>query len=650
MSLRALYAVVGLAIAACGGGGEGGSDPGAGGDPTAAEDPAILAPLADGLRWAGAASSLELWPAIRVDGEWRTGGDNCVVAPGEVSCALEGLGTLRGWRDAEGRAGVELIAPTDAADLVIEGLALEGPLVLPGATSWLSNGFQSWSQAGALALAEPVSEQALAAALAARGDEEVIRGGSELSWWHTWVAGGEEALVAGVLGVDRFKAWLQVYREGDRARLRLVCGAAGEAVAVISGATLRSEVWSVALGADLHDLLAAYGASLPSRRGDAPTPAEAGWNSWYDLWDDVDDAAVRANAALARSLLEPHLGAGAPSLRVVVDDGWQVAWGEWWPNEKFPHGLDGLAADLRADGFEVGVWLAPLLVDADSELVAMHPGWFVQGAEYLHLEEGPQRVLDPTHPEAAAHLAEEIGRLVGWGLDFLKIDFLFAGTWEGGRHEAVTGMEAYARALEIVRGAAGEDVVLLAVGAPGPPSLPWVDAWRVGYDIAVEPFGPSWAFVPNQARSIAARWPVCLATLCDADPALLRELEREEVETGAWVVALGGGAFFLSDDLEQLPEERSDWGLDPLRVGLGTAGAPAVPEDLWPGAPPVELASALGDHFHGASTHVLPMVWRTQDGVRVALNIADDPVVIEGIEVPPRGVRALGASQERAGR
>ena len=106
-------------------------------------------------------------------------------------------------------------------------------------------------------------------------------------------------------------------------------------------------------------------------------------------------------------------------------------------------------------------------------------------------------------------------------------------------------MEAFARALTLIREAAGEQTGLLAVGSPGLAAFPHVDAWRVGGDIALEPLGPSWAFVISQGRNLSARWHLCLATHCDADPALLRVLPRQEVEVGSWYVAFAGGALFL---------------------------------------------------------------------------------------------------------
>ena len=439
------------------------------------------------------------------------------------------------------------------------------------------------------------------------------------------VGGGDAYLLAGALRAARFRPWVQAYRAEttDPVGLRIASGGAGEQVVVASGDTVEGEPFLVQLGADPAALIQSYGSMIDSRHRDAPHDAEAGWNSWYELWDSVDEDAIRANAPLARDILMPRLPDGT-ALRVVVDDGWETLWGEWTPNDKFPSGLDGLASDFHGDGFEMGVWLAPLLVDADSALITDYPEWFVGGAEYLHAKNGPMRILDVTHPDAEAHLREVITQIVGWGYDLLKIDFLFAGTFEGQRHEDVTPMEAYGRALSIIRDAAGEDVTLVAVGAPAIATFPHVDAWRVGGDIALEPFGAAWPWIPNQARSVGARTAFCLATLCDADPVLLRTLPREEVETGAWVVALAGGALFLSDDCRTLPAERPDWALDMPRVSRSMSGTPAMPEDVLPADAPRKLANAIADELRGrASRHVIPQVWRFSDGTRLAINDAE---------------------------
>lgn len=513
-------------------------------------------------------ATVTLKPSVRVQGQWRGAGR-------DGACAISDGG--QALRRGAGDAGTVILQATErgewfvsvqaAREVVVEGLSLEGVAAVEGAQGWLSQGFQSWSGSGVVTLLQDAPSDAdIKALLETRADEEVVRDGQHMSWWYTYIggagaagtartidAGQGPALFAGVTAVARWKSWVTASGQADEIALRLGCGMAGEAVTVAAGSTAQSEPWMVWVGDDLTGALKGHGGRIASRRAQSVRRAEAGWNSWYDLWDGVDAQAVKDNSAAVATLLDGKLPEGTPPLRIVVDDGWQVAWGEWTPNEKFPAGLDGLATELKAQGFEVGVWFAPLLVDEDSALVTDHPEWFVEGAVYQHLKNGPMRVLDVTHPEAAAHLKAFVGQIVGWGFDFIKIDFLFAGAFEGARQDDVTGMEAYVTALSLIREAAGEDATILAVGAPGIPDFPYVDAWRVRSDIAVEPVGPHWAYVVEQARAVGARWWMCEATLCDADPPLLRVLPQGEVQAGAWVVALAGGAqSSFSDDLRTL--------------------------------------------------------------------------------------------------
>lgn len=580
-----------------------------------------------------------LRPGALIAGQWRGAGRDgpCESDGSKLSCAAGPAGTVI----AEVNGADVSLSFQAHAEVQLEALSLEGEVQLPGATAWLSNGFQSWSQSGVMALGEEVSQERLQSALLARGDAEVDRFGHELSWWHTFVGGSELSVVAGALTAGTLRAWVQVFRQDDRLVLRMVHGGAGEMVQLAAGQHLGPERWRLELASELPSALERYGKSLQSRRASHPMPAAVGWNSWYELWDSVDEQAVRANAALVQTMLQPHLPEQAPRLRVVVDDGWQKAWGVWEPNDKFPSGIEALAGEMDEQGLGLGIWLAPLLVSEQAELVAQHPQWFVQDALYDHPKNGPMRVLDVTHPEARAHLEQTVARVVSWGVDLLKIDFLFAGTYEGKRHEPVTGMQAYHRALQTIRTAAGDDVMIVAVGAPALPSLPHVDGWRIGGDIVLEPLGVSWHFVPSQARSIAARWPLCLAVLCDADPPVLREMPREDVETSVWVASLTGGALFLSDDLRALPQERRSWGLDTARLALGLGGQPAVPQDLIAAEPPEKLTNAIIDQLMRRSQHVLPAKWRLPDGSLVAFNFSDEEQVIDGVTVPAHGARLV---------
>jgi len=586
-------------------------------------------------------SLLRLTPGLRTAeaGWWQATAGDCAVAEDELRCAVPDLGALV-LRKLD-RHSVQLeVEPSRA--LTVEALGLVGNVRLPGGRAWLSNGFQSWSGAGMIAIGRPPSDETLRAALQARGDLEVARNGSELSWWHTLAGGGESSLLLAALSAERLPTWIAIHRSApERASVRLVAGDTGERVVLGPAERFAADPWRVELGADPERLQRAWADSLPTRRSNAPRPAAAGWNSWYELWDTVDAEAVRANAELAAELLEPSLPADGGAPWIVIDDGWQQDWGAWVPNAKFPRGVGPLADDLRDMDLRVGLWLAPLLVRADTPLVVEHPDWLLPAEwSFQHMEHGPMRVLDVTHPDAAAHLGQVIDRIRGWGVDLLKIDFLFAGAWNGPRHTPLTGVQAYGEALRIIREAAGEEALLLAVGAPGLPSLPWVDAWRLGGDIAPEQTGPAWAFVANEARSLAARWPLCLATLCDADPVLLRDLARSEVEVQGWVVALAGGALFLSDDLRALPAERRSWVPGPRQASLALGAQPGVPLDPFPLEPPTLLALPLTDHLLGRTTLSVPALWQAADGRLVRLNVLDEPRPVAEQMVPGRAAVA----------
>ena len=328
---------------------------------------------------------------------------------------------------------------------------------------------------------------------------------------------------------------------------------------------------------------------------------------------------------------------------LVIDDAWQQAWGDWTPNAKFPSGLDGLAKDVHAQGWHFGVWMAPLLVSAKLPLVTQHPDWFLKGTSYTHLKNGEMKILDVTNPAAAAHLTAVVAQLAAWGVEILKIDFLFAGLYEAPRFDGhSTPLQSYRAALQLIRTEADKHGMrLVAVGAPPVPTLEYADGWRSGTDIAVENFGAAWAFVPNQLRALAARLPYCAVIACDVDPPLLRApLTPAEVDFGLWTVAFAGGGFFLSDDLQKLPQDRLAVGVAARRLQLAMGGQLSWPTSVFPANPPATLSNGIFDLLQGNSTQILPPVWKTPDGQRVVLNAGDVTATIDGLTVPPHSAVA----------
>ena len=73
--------------------------------------------------------------------------------------------------------------------------------------------------------------------------------------------------------------------------------------------------------------------------------------------------------------------------------------------------------------------------------------------------------------------------MVGWGYNYLKLDFLYAGAAIGKRYKDIPREEAYRNAMQVMRNAAG-DAYILACGAPVIPSIGLCDGIRVGPDVA----------------------------------------------------------------------------------------------------------------------------------------------------------------------
>jgi alpha-galactosidase len=576
-------------------------------------------------------------PGFRVGGQWYGGGrdGDCTSLGGETTCEVSGVGTVTLVGDTPARAGEKsrIVISAQATSGEIEAVEAVADLDLPGANAWISNGFQSWSQSGALALAPPVDAAALDAALTARGDPEVLRDGRALSWTYTAVGGGADTFEALLdpQTAREAKGWFQVSRSPDapdRVRVRMAVGGDGDAAA--TGAFLVAR----RAGAAGTPAVSPFAPGAEAER----VPPLSGWNSWYELYEAVDEAAVRDNAARLAEVVAANPAFVHP--HVVVDDGWQRGWGDWRHNDKFPNGFERLSADLDAMGFRLGLWLAPLLVAADDPVVTEHPDWLVGDLVYPHAVNGDMRVLDITHPDARAHLLDALRALSVQGVRLFKLDFLFAGTWPGARHVPMTGMAAYTLFWTEVRAALPPDTALVAVGAPPLPTLDFVDAWRVGSDIAVPNFGVSWAFLPSQLRNLAARQPFCLRGQCDADPVLLRVQGPDAVEFGAYTVAAAGGGLFLSDDLRALDPVRLEAGL--TRDVLDKAfGAGATPESLFPPDAPDGLVSGFSDAIARKSRHVVPVLWRFADGARAAFNVTDTPLEVEGVTVPPHAVRPV---------
>jgi len=424
--------------------------------------------------------------------------------------------------------------------------------------------------------------------------EDAAASTSDLMGLVSDASSGRSILLGFVTAADQLS---QVRLDAPDRRLSAVSYADG--VSVQPGAGLASERLLVDVGGPPLDSLDRYGQALGRQMGARSWPqVPTGWCSWYYYWWNIDEEKILVNLGF----LSEHRRE-LPVEYVQIDDGYQAGIGDWTTvNEKFPHGLAYLAQRIHEKGFKAGLWLAPLLVGANSVLYREHPDWVIRspaGEPVIALNNWGQDCygLDCTHPDAQAWLRRTIETVAKeWGFDYLKVDFLFGATMEGVRHDPqATRAQAYRRGLEIVREAAGDRLVMACI-APVGATIGLFEACRIGPDVA-----PAWRMpwpgaplcapsTENGLRTVLARyWMHGNLWLNDPDCLMVRDKETaltlDENRFLATVIALSGGMVFLSDKLSSLPPER----LQIASLLLPPYGRSAQPLDLMERFPPSVL-------------------------------------------------------------
>ena len=246
--------------------------------------------------------------------------------------------------------------------------------------------------------------------------------------------------------------------------------------------------WFVWLG-DVDVGLEAYARLLGARWGSRRRRPGPIWCSWYAYYRDIDPAGLRATLDEVRRF---------PFDVFQIDDGWQREVGEWVENDRFEGTMASLAAEITGVGLTPGLWMAPFIAHERSAVSLDHPDWLVRDDHGRPVPAGENfggvyYGLDLTHPDAVEWVAESVQRAIDWGYRYLKLDFLFGSAIQGVRTEAISPESAYRRGAELIRSVVGEDVYLLACGAPIVPSIGVFDAIRVGTDVA-----PIWVDGSNE--------------------------------------------------------------------------------------------------------------------------------------------------------
>ncbi|ADD40022.1 glycoside hydrolase family 36 protein [Stackebrandtia nassauensis] len=308
--------------------------------------------------------------------------------------------------------------------------------------------------------------------------------------------------------------------------------------------------------ADVDTALTSFGDAFAARAGVSVRPAPTVWCSWYHYFTDVTEADIDENLD---AIGEHEL----PVDVIQIDDGWQKAVGDWLDLSDRFTSLSRIVKRINDSGRRAGVWVAPFLALATSDLVRDHPEWIIDGAAG-HNWGTETRGVDPRR--ARTYLTDVFTMLREAGFDYFKLDFLYAG--------AIDSVEAYREGLAEIRRVVGPESYVLGCGAPILPSVGLVDAMRVGPDIAVtyEP-GNGDPCHPSQrgaaANTIARAWQHGRFWANDPD-CLIARPEVERREEWADTVERYGGLVSVSDRIAALDE----WGMDTTRRLLSNPPGP----------------------------------------------------------------------------
>jgi hypothetical protein len=336
-----------------------------------------------------------------------------------------------------------------------------------------------------------------------------------------------------------------------------------------------------------------------------------GWCSWYYYYQHISEDSILQNLNFAARHLK------SAGLRFIqIDDGFQIAAGDWDMNGRFPHGHKWMVDQIHQKGFFSGLWVAPFAVAESSSVYKEHRDWLLRNAdgsprEYFANDWWGGRIfsLDPSHPAVQSWLENLFYMITSqWGYDYVKIDFLYF-AHEGGKYHAnVTSAQAYQMGLNAIRKGVGSDKFILGCGAPLGSSVGFVDGMRIGGDVYA-----GWDGVTPGVNAAAQRtfyhdnvWyddPDCLIV---RDP-----LTADQARAWASVVALSGQMNMLSDKLSALPPDR----VDLLKMTLPSYGVPATPVDLF--TPPNEDGLLLRS-ADGQSILKLPGKWKFAVGDSIA--------------------------------
>jgi len=509
-------------------------------------------------------------------------------------------------------------------DVKVQGLEIQFELPLPSDAAFFANGYQSWSESRILKVSEGIPRLRSIARryMGLYGDEHIKgipRGRGKLhSWTYTHLTTGSST------AMRQSTIFLGSLNERTGFTLFLYDQSKGVL-------TVRKDLDALALSHSFPALDFWVGEGEQSKLFDTyfrlaeiapPTaPAAIGWTSWYNHFTNISESVLLKNlesfsgsmdfspsgpapftAQIARGV-NAHYPDGLKSVLPYfqIDDGWQTAVGDWLQvKPAFPKGMRHIALKIKEKGLQPGLWLAPFVASAKSELKRSHPDWLLKDAKGRPIKVGWNPMwggwyyaLDFYNDGVREYLSGVFHTVLDkWGFDLLKLDFLFAvalapppGKTRGG---------VMWEAMEFLRRLVGTRR-MLACGVPLGSCFGLADYCRIGGDVHTAWRHPLLSFFRHRERvdtlaslhSTLGRWQLNgRAFHNDPDVFILRnenqKLNPAQQQTLLTINVLLGNLLFTSDDVGGYSEEQKAEFEEAVSLqGSRVSGVLALENDVW---------------------------------------------------------------------
>lgn len=263
----------------------------------------------------------------------------------------------------------------------------------------------------------------------------------------------------------------------------------------------------------------------------------------------------------------------------------------------YPQGMTTFTNNVHQKGLKAGGYLTPF---------AIYENWLdlpVDNTGYTHrdacLKDKDGKLiktylgsyaLDMSHPAAQYIVRRNIKNYIDWGFDYIKLDFLDMGLYEGQHHDPhVNGIQNYRLGMQIMRDEvlkAGRPIFLDASISPLLPAA-FTQGRRAACDTSLGV--ADYSGIERQAfNSVLSWWSNgTLYRYNDADMFVPEQLLQGDARSGqraalrlATAVAMDGGHWLVGDNLPFVDEDRSAWLENKSLLTLASSGIAARPLKL----------------------------------------------------------------------